>query len=306
MAGKTLKIVVLGGSGFIGAHVLRALSGRADVDLHWVRRHATPSPDIDGLPAPVLIEDLEAVDIKWLSDADVIVDLVSRGRGRMVQTRDINLRIRPHLRIIDGLINAGSRAHYILLSSGGAVYGTTSEAVIHETHLCSPQTEYGLEKAIVEMHLQAAAQTTLEATILRVTNAYGLGQPIKPGFGVIPTMVSAMDTGTPFRVFGSGEMQRDYVNVIDVRGAIEAAIKVGGSGIVNIGTGQGTSINDLIALVQELSGRELALEFVESGTEPGFAQLDTTRAREVLGWTPTISLHDGVREILEAAGLARA
>lgn len=301
------NVVVLGGTGFIGTKVLASLSVDPQVNLSWVKRVGSGVPDIPNLPAPVLIEDLESIDLSWISKADVVIDLVSRGRGRMIQSRDINLRVRPHFRIIDGLINNKSKAHYITLSSGGALYGNTDSQLLTESSLFFPQTEYGLEKAMIEMHLLYAAQTTLEVSILRVSNAYGVGQVMKPGFGVIPALVNALQTKSAFQIFGSGGMQRDYVNVSDVQRAVISAMRLGGVGVVNIGTGKGTSINDLVTLVSELSPYALNVEKIESGNDdPDFTQLDISRAKNVLDWEPAVSLRDGLKQILEEANLLKA
>lgn len=298
------SVIVLGGTGFIGIKLLGNLVLDQSINLHWVKRTISCVPDIPGLPEPYIVEDFDNIDLSWLSQADVIIDLVSQGRARSTQHRDINRRIRPHLRIIDGLLNNRSNIHYIYLSSGGAIYGNTDLTTLNEQSPCNPQTEYGLEKMIVETSLLSAAQNCLDVSILRISNAYGQGQTIKPGFGVIPTMISALKNGSPFTVLGNGEMQRDYVNVIDVQRAIAAAVHAKGAGIVNIATGNGTSINQLIAMVETLSGRELNKISVEAdGSDPNFARLDVSRAKNVLQWQPTIRLEDGLSEILQDAGL---
>lgn len=298
------KIVVLGGTGFVGRYVLKWLADQPWAKIFWVKRPEAPLPGIQNLPPPKQIEDLAAIDINWLADADVIIDLVSRGRGRMTERRDINLRVRPHLRMIDGLINSGSDAHYIFLSSGGAIYGNTPAAVLDEKTFCLPQTEYGLEKLLIETSLLSAAQKAFQVSVLRVMNAYGVGQVMKPGFGVIPTLVSALRSGHAFKVFGSGNMQRDYVNVVDVQRAIAATIDAGGAGVVNIGTGHGTSINELIALVHELSAHRLNIEYVKADdNEPLYSRIDISRAKEVLDWEPKVSLREGLMLILKEADL---
>lgn len=298
------NIIVLGGTGFIGINLLNHLVKDRNVNLQWVKRTGSHDPDIFALPEPNIVEDFENVDISWLGQADVIIDLVSQGRGRSTQHRDINKRIRPHLRIIDGLLNYRSKTHYIYLSSGGAIYGKTALSSLNEQSPCNPQTEYGLEKMIIETSLLSASQNSIDVSILRISNAYGHGQTMKPGFGVIPTMISALKNGSAFTVLGTGEMQRDYVNVIDVQRAIAAAIQTKGAGIVNIATGHGTSINQLIAMVEKLSGRQLNKISVEADrTDPDFARLDVSRAKNVLQWQPTIRLEDGISRILQDAGL---
>lgn len=284
----------------MGKHVLGLLAADPSVELSWTRRVEAADPGIDGLPAPMIFEDLETIDLARLADSDVIIDLVSRGRGRMVQQRDINLRIRGHCRLIDGLVNLNSTAHYILVSSGGAIYGNSSEQILRETTLVSPNTEYGLEKAIVEMHLRTAESTGLRPSILRVANAYGNGQVTKPGFGVIPTLVYALKSQTPFKVLGTGDARRDYVNVIDIVGAISNCLRLERTGTFNIGTGIGTSINELIKIVETLTGRTVDIENIESTIiEPGYSQLDISHAAQVLDWAPLIRLEDGLRLILQ-------
>ncbi|PSO09724.1 MULTISPECIES: NAD-dependent epimerase/dehydratase family protein [unclassified Sphingobium] len=301
------KVVVLGGTGFIGLNLLNHLALDRNVDLQWVKRRRSSCPAIIGLPDPRIIEDFENIDLSWLSEADVIVDLVSSGRGRTAQQRNINKRIGPHLRMIDGLLDRHSSAHYIYLSSAGTIYGNTDQASLNEQSPCHPQTEYGLEKMIVETSLLSAARNGLDVSILRVANAYGRGQAIKPGFGVIPTMISALQTGSVFTVLGSGEMQRDYVNVIDVQNAISAAIHTGGTGILNIATGQGTSLNRLVSLIEELSGRKLnRINTEPDRTDPNFARFDISLARDVLQWQPMVSLREGLSQILRDAGLIAA
>lgn len=301
---KKKKVAVLGGTGFIGLNLLYHLARDETLDIRWVKRSKSTCPGIAGLPDPYVIDNFETIDLTWLNDADVIVDLVSQGRGRTAQQRNINTRIMPHLRMIDGLLDRHSRAHYIYLSSGGAIYGNASLGTLNEQSPCRPQTEYGLEKLIVETSLLSAARNGMDVSILRVSNAYGRGQTIKPGFGVIPTMISALRTRSVFTVLGSGEMQRDYVNVIDVQNAISAAIHKRGAGVINIATGHGTSLNRLIALVEELSGRTINRINIEADrSDPNFAQLDIARAQELLQWQPTVSLREGLSQILHEAGL---
>ncbi|MCK7616156.1 NAD-dependent epimerase/dehydratase family protein [Roseibium sediminicola] len=298
------KVVIFGGTGFIGTHLLRNLTAQPNLKVLWTKRPTTPLPDIPNLPAPRQFENLETVSIDWISDADVIIDLASSGRGRAISQRDVLSRVSPHLRIIDGLLNVGSKAHYIFLSSGGAIYGNDDSVLLSETARCIPQTEYGLEKLIIESALLCAAETTLTTSILRVSNAYGIGQTNKPGFGVIPTLVKSLEDGEVFKIFGSAHAKRDYVNVLDILRAIDATIKTGGAGIVNIATGKGTSIAQLIALLEELTGRTVNVEHCEPlQNEPNFARLDISRAKNVLGWEPQVSLREGLAQLLKKTTL---
>lgn len=318
------EVLVLGGTGFVGQAVLAAL--RADGrPFTWVARIGSPPAfDTVGLPPPLLIDDLEALDLRVLERVGAIVDLVSRGRGRLATRRDILGRVRGHARLVDDLANRGWGGHYVYLSSGGTIYGIDPPPVCVETMPVAPFSDYALEKAFIEMHLQSVSgQTGMGLSILRVANAYGEGQPAKPGFGVIPAIAGALASGVPFKLYGDGTSRRDYVHVDDIVAAIFAAMAryerrgegpgaAGGSsgaepgaGIVNIGSGVGTSVRELIDLAARISGRQVPMDRVEMfAAEPQSVVLDATRARERLGWRAEIGIAEGLERILAHHGLA--
>ncbi|RAH96542.1 hypothetical protein DLJ53_32040 [Acuticoccus sediminis] len=317
MAGRVL---VLGGTGFVGWAMLTALAADPARRLAWVARIDSPrAGGAAGLPAPILVDDLETLDPGAALEADVIVDLVSRGRGRLATRRDILGRIRGHARLVDELANREWRGHYVYLSSGGTIYGVDPPPVCEETMPVAPFSDYALEKAFVEMHLTSVAgQTGMALSILRVANAYGEGQPAKPGFGVIPAIASALSSGTPFKLYGDGTSRRDYVHVEDIVAAIFAAMAAAqggpaagagveaGAGIVNIGSGVGTSVRELIAMAERIAGRSVPMEEVAMfAAEPASVVLDPRRAGRRLGWTARIGIEEGLARVLTHHGLAR-
>ena len=317
-------VLVLGGTGFVGQALLRALREDPAARLSWVARIGSALPaDAGHLPPPILIDDLEALDLEAALRADVIVDLVSRGRGRLATRRDILGRIRAHARLVDELANRRWRGHYVYLSSGGTIYGVDPPRVCVETMPVRPFSDYALEKAFVEMHLASVAgapgaaggETGMALTVLRVANAYGEGQAAKPGFGVIPAIVSALATGVPFKLYGDGSSRRDYVHVDDIVTAIQAAIQAAttgtgagagaGAGTLNIGSGVGTSVRELIGLAEAAAGRAVPMEEVAMfAAEPASVVLDAGRARERLGWRARIGIAEGMRRVLAHHGLA--
>ena len=306
IADTPLRVLVLGGTGFIGKALVRALAAEPDVAVTWTARPQTDLTDIAGVAPPVPMEDIDALDLEILRGQDVIINLISRGRGRMVNSRDVMVRVRGHSRLIDELLNREFRGRFVYLSSGGTVYGIDPEGPCHEDMPLAPFNDYGLEKAMIEMHLGAAARTGMKVSMLRVANAYGEGQVMKPGFGVIPAMIGAMKTGQPFKLYGTGESERDYVHVDDIVRAIVLAMRSDGVGPVNIGAGEGTSVRGLMALCNEFSGMPLPVETVPVfAPEPKSIVLDIARARERLGWSPAVDLRDGIVRLLAAEGLLR-
>ncbi|WMS45348.1 NAD-dependent epimerase/dehydratase family protein (plasmid) [Acuticoccus sp. MNP-M23] len=305
-ADTPLRVLVLGGTGFIGKALVRALAAEPGVEVAWTARPQTEASDIAGIAPPVPMEDIDALDLEILRGQDVIINLISRGRGRLVNSRDVMVRVRGHSRLIDELINREFRGRFVYLSSGGTVYGIDPGEPCHEDMPLAPFNDYGLEKAMVEMHLGAAARTGMKVSMLRVANAYGEGQVMKPGFGVIPAMIGALKAGQPFKVYGTGESERDYVHVDDIVSAILLAMRSNGVGPVNIGAGRGTSVRELLALCAELSGTPMPVETVPVfAPEPKSIVLDIARARERLGWTPSVHLKDGIVRLLAAEGLLR-
>lgn len=302
------RVLVLGGTGFVGRALLRALAADPARRVAWVARIDTPRDASAGLPAPILVDDLETLDAGLLEETDVVVDLVSRGRGRLATRRDIVGRIRGHARLIDEIANRRWAGHYVYMSSGGTIYGIDPPPVCVETMPVAPFSDYALEKAFVEMHLQSVAGPSdrgMALSILRVANAYGEGQAAKPGFGVIPAIVSTLAGGTPFKLYGDGTSRRDYVHVEDIVAAVLAALERPGAGIVNIGSGVGTSVRGLVEMAEAIAGRPVPLEEVEIfAAEPASVVLDPERARERLGWSARIGIAEGLARVLAHHGLA--
>ena len=248
----------------------------------------------------------EDADLDRIARADAVVDLVSPGRARFASAFDLLPRIAGHVRLADGLASRGWGGHLVFLSSGGTIYGDGSPDLIPETAPRRPMGEYALEKAVVELHLGTlAARGALRSSVLRVANVYGPGQPARAGFGVVPAIADALRTGAPFRRYGTGEAVRDYVFVDDVVEAVRAALRGGTTGTFNIGSGEGTSINALLAMTRELSGRPLAVEGVENPAgDPEAVVLDCRRAREAMGWAARVPVREGLARTLRHHGLA--
>lgn len=188
--------------------------------------------------------------------------------------------------------------HVVLLSSGGAVYGPPAVAPFHETDEPSPANEYGRVKLDEERLLAASG---LEHTILRIGNPYGpaqvaLARGPRGGQGVIGHWLAAVQDGRPITLFGDGSVVRDYLYIEDLAAAVATAAERRLPGVVNIGSGAGTSLAELLDLVHDaVAPLEVTVHREPArGIDPPAAWLDTTRARTELGWEPTVSLIEGL------------
>ena len=302
------ETIILGANGFVGRSLASRLLARADGGRVVLGSRGPMDLGADGAGERVetlRYDDLRSVDADRLADADVVVDLVSGGRDRFGSEPNMFARVDGHARIVDELVRREWGGHFVFLSSGGTIYGPGSRDPIPETAPLRPVGAYGLEKAMIELHLDTLGRWgALSSLTLRLANVYGPGQAARAGFGIVPTLIRAMGDGTGFTRYGTGKAVRDYVFIDDVVEAIIAATGARATGAFNIGSGEGTSINDLIAQVRDLTGRPLTVKPVANPAgEPEAIVLDPGRAREAFGWTPRVSLREGLRRTLAHHGL---
>jgi UDP-glucose 4-epimerase len=199
------------------------------------------------------------------------------------------------------------------LSTGGAIYGNPDRVPVKEDATCDPITSYGIIKLAAEKYIGMYAELYgIAARILRVGNAYGPFQPAGGSQGIVGTMLAALRNGTPVQVFGDGMMVRDYIHVSDVAyAAVELARCPEGPGVVNVGTGVGHTVIELIEIVSRLTDTPLTVERVPNR---GFDVRKVVLAVEVLSslvdWDP-VPLEQGVRHtwragFVDKASVARA
>jgi len=144
-------------------------------------------------------------------------------------------------------------------------------------------------------------------TILRLANPYGPGQLNLKGQGLIPTILQRQEAGLPLSIFGNGQGQRDYVYIDDVAEAIKATLSHNcGQEILNIGSGQGRTILEVVEAIESLLDVRISKSFVPARpTDPARNVLDISKAKRVLGWEPKTSFADGIRRTVEAHASGR-
>lgn len=205
--------------------------------------------------------------------------------------------VAPALRLLEAL-QPHPEIHLIYVSTGGALYGDIGSRDATESDAVAPRSFHGAGKAAIESFLAAeAAQSGRPLTILRPSNLYGPGQPLRAGFGVIRTMLEHLRKGTVLPVFGDGETVRDYLYIDDMVEACVRFIALGADrGIYNVGTGVGHSLNELRAIVERVCGRTLRVTHVGAReVDIRHAVLDAARLRQRLGWGPSTALQSGIR-----------
>jgi UDP-glucose 4-epimerase len=190
------------------------------------------------------------------------------------------------------------------------VYGVVRERTpFREDQPCQPENSYGIQKLTAEHYLRIMAERDmLSAVTLRIGNAYGWILPPDRLQGFVGTAVHRVLHGLPIRILGDPENVRDYVHVDDVCDALLRALEMRTRyEVFNVGTGVGTSVSQILRMLEELSGRALTARVEHMpGAErlPPWCVLDCTRAATQLGWRARIPLANGLRRMLDAARAA--
>ena len=177
---------------------------------------------------------------------------------------DAAMNLGPTLTLIQAVRSSPGRCHVVFSSSGGAVYGPPNDArrALTEDDPCEPVNSYGIQKLMGEHYLRLAAdEGWLTATVLRIGNAYGVALPRERGQGFLGVAMADHARQMPVRVFGAIDNVRDYVHLDDVSEAFERSLEPSAPyRVYNIGSGKGTSVRDLLDLLERVSGRRVVVE----------------------------------------------
>ncbi len=194
------------------------------------------------------------------------------------------------------LLHEQPQIHLIFFSSGGTIYGNPIRLPVTEDCPIAPLSNHGAGKASQEMSCQAARDQGHAVTILRPSNAYGPGQSLKGGFGLVRTMLEHVRLGTPLEIWGDGENVRDFIYIDDIVEACTRFIDLPeDSGTYNLGTGIGFSINEVKDLVEATTGTKLRITHQPvRSLDVRSVVLDNSRLNARLGWQPGIELADGL------------
>jgi len=308
-----LRILVTGGAGFIGSNVAdryRELGHEVAVldDLSSGLRAFVP-PGTPFFEASIV--DADAVERCFATFRPEIVNhhaaQIDVRRSVSDPVHDATVNILGGLRLLEACTRHQVRK-FLYASTGGALYGEGRELPATEAHPVNPEAPYGVSKHTLEHYLYLwKLLHGLDYTVLRYPNVYGPRQNPHGEAGVNAIFIGLMLHGQRPRIFGSGEQVRDYLYVGDVVAANVIALDRGSGEMLNLGTGVGTSVNDIVRELKPLTG--FTGDAVYEAARPGEVQriyLDASRAKAVLGWVPRTSFREGLARTVEwsrAAGV---
>lgn len=302
MASKNrLKILVTGGAGFIGSHVVDALLEAGHkvviVDDLSTGRASNINPR-----ARFYRMDIRDPHLSEVFEQERF-DIVNHHAAQMDVRKsvadplfDADVNICGSLNLLECARKSGVRK-IVYISTGGAVYGEPEYLPCDEAHPVNPICPYGASKHTVEHYLYMyQVLYGLAYAVLRYPNVYGPRQDPNGEAGVVAIFIGQMLAGKQPTIFGSGEQERDFVYVGDCARANLLAIEDHVQGIFNIGSGRGTTINQIYALLSEITGyRRPPVYGPPRAGETFRIFLDATKARREMGWEPQVSLEEGLR-----------
>ncbi|MEP3298812.1 MAG: SDR family NAD(P)-dependent oxidoreductase [Pseudoruegeria sp.] len=299
------QIWVTGASGVLGGEIARHFAYNTDRAVHAVVRRESASLQAAGIKR-VLCRTV--FDPNWMVGGfqnDTIIHCagMSDPRKRFASTSELlEQEVTPHIRMLEGLLKMGWKGRFVYLSSGGTVYGNPESLPIKENHSCDPINDYGMQKLFLEQSLsRLAREHDFELVILRVANPYG-STASKITQGVIPILFTAFQNNDTFPIFGDGSASRDYLYVDDFNDAVyRAATRPMANTVtkLNIGSGIGVSLNQLIQEMGTMLGRKLNCTYEQNQFNVSSNVLCPEKAKITLDWQATTSLSSGLNRTLD-------
>jgi len=298
-----MKILVLGGNGFIGSHLVdQLLAGghRVRVFDRAPERFREPLKQVEYRIGR--FDDTFQV-AEALQGVDVVCHLISStvpGTSNLDPVADVQSNLVNTLYLLEQMRKKGLR-RILYLSSGGAVYGNPQASPISEDHPLNPISSYGVVKVAIEKYLLMYQQLYgLQPIILRPSNPYGPRQGHTGVQGLIGTLLVRTMAGETLDIWGDGSIVRDYMHVGDLAKLSVIALESKVCGVFNAGSGEGYSINQIIAMIRDLMEDELNVRYQEGRSfDVKEVVLDISRASAAFGWKPAVPLLEGIRGHLE-------
>ncbi|MDA3938109.1 MAG: NAD-dependent epimerase/dehydratase family protein [Spirochaetia bacterium] len=297
-----MKILLIGGGGFIGS----AVADRLLEDGHELR--------IFERPRVVPYRSFEKSErIQWITgdfqsshDAtsaiegmDSVIHLASSTLPKNSNEDpifDVHSNLVSILNLLNAMVGAGTK-RIIFASSGGTVYGIPQYLPINEEHPTNPIVSYGIVKLVIEKYLILYERMYgIKAIALRIANPYGERQRLETAQGAVGVFLHRVLKNQPVEIWGDGTITRDYIYIRDVADAFAKALEYKGSlNVLNISSGVGVSLNDLLFLMEKELGHEIVRNYLTGRPfDVPVSVLSNSLASRELSWAPKIPLLEGI------------
>ncbi|HBE18073.1 MAG TPA: nucleoside-diphosphate sugar epimerase [Cyanobacteria bacterium UBA11149] len=293
--------LILGGSGFIGGNLARGLVAKGERPKIFTRSTSSITNIEDILDRVDIVygDFMDDVAVRRATKGiDTVFHLISTTFPSMTiesSVYDVFSNLVPTIRLVE-ICKENGVSKIVYGSSGGTIYGEPQEIPIPENHPLQPQSAYGQSKLTIDNYLSFYARTTeLDIHILRISNPFGPGQKLLGVQGLVAVAMGCAYYNRVLKIYGKGESVRDYIYIDDLVDALIIAGERSGSSIVNISSGIGQSVMEIVKSIEEVSGKTIPKEFIPN--RPGDVKvsiLANKLAQEIYGWKPKVDFKEGL------------
>ncbi|HEH9440953.1 TPA: NAD-dependent epimerase/dehydratase family protein [Aeromonas sobria] len=297
------RCLVLGGLGFIGTHLVKALLDLGFKVRCFERPHTNAvmadffqHPNFELFEGDFASETDVAEAIKNCDFCYHLVSTTLPKSSNLDPVFDIESNLIGTIRLLQHAVDNGVQK-VIFISSGGTVYGTPMELPILENHPTDPTCSYGITKLAIEKYFALFHHLHgLDYTVLRLANPYGEGQRIHSQQGAIAVFLGKILRGETIEIWGDGTVVRDYIHVSDVVDSLLLSLAASnGSHLFNIGSGTGNSLNEIISTIESVTNCRAIVNYSDSRAfDIPVNILNINKAKNLSGWSPKVNLETGI------------
>jgi len=299
-----MKALVIGGAGFIGSNIVHEGLKRGYRITVFDNLSTGYLENLDGLKVEFIHGDiLDAEHLLKITPSHQAVFHLAASVGNIKSIEnpieDFQINYQGTLNVLEASVKANINA--IIYSSSAAGYGEPNVVPINEEHALHPNSPYGISKMAAEMlALYFQKYYEINVSCLRYFNAYGVNQRYDQYGNVIPIFFHQLLANKPLTVYGDGNQTRDFINVKDIAIANWNIFENEVNGYYNIATGNGTTINQLIEILESITGKKL--EVIYEPPRKGeviHSYADINKAMNKFNYSPSVPLYRGIQEYLE-------
>jgi UDP-glucose 4-epimerase len=307
-----VRLLILGGSGFIGSNLIETLLHAGYTITNFDRPGTSPAhfnshPAYRFVPG-YLSDNSHLRNVFNQEPYDCVVHLVSSlipssGYDEFFNDREVNLT--AGYEIVKNMMSNGCR-RIIYFSSGGTIYGKNGKDVNSENDQLCPLTYYGYSKLAMEEFLKFSSRIhPISHLIVRPSNPYGSGQNLFGKQGLITVALGKILQNQPIEIWGDGQVVRDYLHIRDLSNAIHALVAKGvDNEVYNIGSGQGHSVNEIVKIIHKVTGCNTGVDYKPARpVDIPVNILSIDKITNHTGWKPEVNLEEGIEMLWKAMQL---
>ncbi len=295
------RVIVTGGSGFLGHHLCRALLAAG----HTVKNiDLRPNPEVETVIADICDTERMLVEIR---DADVVFHLaalIEAGESVKFPQKFVDVNISGTVSVLEAMRQ--NQVPTFIFSSSAAVYGEPLRVPILEDDRTLPINPYGMTKLAMEALVSSyVASYKMTGIGLRYFNLYGPEEHHQPESHAIPRFIEQIQSGQEVTVWGNGQHQRDFIYITDVVEAHLQSLKLAEQQpqkyhYLNLSTNHPTEVRQVIQMLEQLMGKKANVRnFPERPGDPLVLVADSSKATQVLGWTARTQIEEGLKKTVE-------